>query len=211
MFMNLKPTNQGNRPHTLLPIIPVGLTKNTTLHGACMIIFKLLDEERHLPFFIDRKAYALLEAVMSDDENTQLALSQTILEGLGYKLAYVCISQSEAAVSETRLAVLPADAETENAADATSDVEPQYISCPFVEGVAFALQVGVPFYVTIGDALQFVAGESSDGRVAVPIRNMPEELLQEAIGQAVAGDNFELASALRDELRRRAATDKPAK
>lgn len=209
--MNLKPTHQGNRPHPLLPIIPVGLTKNTTLHGACMIIFKLLDEERHLPFFIDRKAYALLEAVMSDDENTQLALSQTILEGLGYKLAYVCISQSEAAVSETRLAVLPADAETENAADATSDVEPQYISCPFVEGVAFALQVGVPFYVTIGDALQFVAGESSDGRVAVPIRNMPEELLQEAIGQAVAGDNFELASALRDELRRRAATDKPAK
>ena len=193
--MNLKPTHQGNRPHPLLPIIPVGLTKNTTLHGACMIIFKLLDEERHLPFFIDRKAYALLEAVMSDDENTQLALSQTILEGLGYKLAYVCISQSEAAVSETHLAVLPADAETENAADATSDVEPQYISCPFVEGVAFA----------------FVAGESSDGRVAVPIRNMPEELLQEAIGQAVAGDNFELASALRDELRRRAATDKPAK
>ena len=114
-------------------------------------------------------------------------------------------------MSETHLAVLPADAETENAADATSDVEPQYISCPFVEGVAFALQVGVPFYVTIGDALQFVAGESSDGRVAVPIRNMPEELLQEAIGQAVAGDNFELASALRDELRRRAATDKPAK
>ena len=211
MFMNLKPTHQGNRPHPLLPIIPVGLTKNTTLHGACMIIFKLLDEERHLPFFIDRKAYALLEAVMSDDENTQLALSQTILEGLGYKLAYVCISQSEAAVSETHLAVLPADAETGNAADATADVEPQYISCPFVEGVAFALQVGVPFYVTIGDALQFVAGESSDGRVAVPIRNMPEELLQEAIGQAVAGDNFELASALRDELRRRAATDKPAK
>ena len=77
--------------------------------------------------------------------------------------------------------------------------------------MAFALQVGVPFYVTIGDALQFVAGESSDGRVAVPIRNMPEELLQEAIGQAVAGDNFELASALRDELRRRASTDKPAK
>lgn len=211
MFMNLKPTHQGNRPHPLLPIIPVGLTKNTTLHGACMIIFKLLDEERHLPFFIDRKAYALLEAVMSDDENTQLALSQTILEGLGYKLAYVCISQSEAAVCETHLAVLPADAETENAADATADVEPQYISCPFVEGVAFALQVGVPFYVTIGDALQFVAGESSDGRVAVPIRNMPEELLQEAIGQAVAGDNFELASALRDELRRRASTDKPAK
>lgn len=202
MSFHVKPTQQGNRPLPLLPIIPVGLTKNTTLHGACMIIFKLLEENRHLPFFIDLKAYALLEAVMSDDENTQLALSQTIIEGLGYKLAYVCISQSEAAVSETRLAVLPADAE--------DDAEPQYISCPFVEGVALALQVGVPFYVTMGDALQFVAGESEDGRVAVPIRNMPEELLQEAIGQAVAGDNFELASALRDELRRRAATDKPA-
>ncbi|MGN1354284.1 MAG: hypothetical protein ACI4V2_05170 [Alloprevotella sp.] len=202
MTIHVKSTTQGNRPLPLLPIIPVGLTKNTTLQGACMIIFKMLEEERHLPFFIDRKAYALLESVMSDDENTQLSLSHTILEALGYRLAYVCISQSEDAVSETRLAVLPADAE--------DDEEPKYIVCPFVEGVALALQVGVPFYVTMGDALQFVAGESEDGRVAVPIRNMPEELLKEAIRQAVAGDNFELASALRDELRRRAAIAKMA-
>lgn len=202
MTIHVKSTTQGNRPLPLLPIIPVGLTKNTTLQGACMIIFKMLEEERHLPFFIDRKAYALLESVMSDDENAQLSLSHTILEALGYRLAYVCISQSDDAVSETRLAVLPADAE--------DDEEPKYIVCPFVEGVALALQVGVPFYVTMGDALQFVAGKSEDGRVAVPIRNMPEELLKEAIRQAVAGDNFELASALRDELRRRAAIAKMA-
>lgn len=200
MTIHVKSTTQGNRPLPLLPIIPVGLTKNTTLQGACMIIFKMLEEERHLPFFIDRKAYALLESVMSDDENAQLSLSHTILEALGYRLAYVCISQSDDAVSETRLAVLPADAE--------DDEEPKYIVCPFVEGVALALQVGVPFYVTMGDALQFVAGESEDGRVAVPIRNMPEDVLLEAINQAVAADNFELASALRDELRRRTATAK---
>lgn len=198
MSIHAKSTIKDNRLLPLLPIIPVGLTKNTTLHGACMVIFKILEENRHLPFFIDRQAYNLLESVMSDDESSQLALSQTIIEGLGYRLAYVCLSQSEAAVSETRLALLPADA--------ADDDEPQYIACSFVEGMALGLQIGVPFYVTIGDALQFVAGESEDGRVAVPIRNMPEDVLQEAINQAVAADNFELASALRDELRRRTAT-----
>ena len=45
--------------------------------------------------------------------------------------------------------------------------------------------------------------QQGEGQVSMPITAMNQRLLQEALNAAVAEENFELASVLRDEIRQR--------
>ena len=71
------------------------------------------------------------------------------------------------------------------------------------DAVALALRFGCPIYVT-EDVLEAESIKLEDGGpVAVPITTVNMDLLQEALDKAVKEENYELASQIMDEMRRR--------
>lgn len=68
------------------------------------------------------------------------------------------------------------------------------------EGVLLALVAGMDIY--IGQKLlerQAVPHNPVDGGMAIPVNILSDEMLQQALEKAVADENYELASVLRDE------------
>lgn len=69
---------------------------------------------------------------------------------------------------------------------------------------------GIPLYIESRLMMrQSVAYNENSRGVSLPVNTISDEMLQSALDKAIADENYELASHLRDEKKRRASGEKP--
>lgn len=77
------------------------------------------------------------------------------------------------------------------------------IAVPMAEAAVAALEEGASFWVQKDVLAHQVIFTNTSDRMTLPISAMNDKLLHDALQAAVDEDNFELASILRDELKKR--------
>jgi len=84
--------------------------------------------------------------------------------------------------------------------------ESVHISIRMSDAVLLSLVGNIPIYIEHGLMMrQGVPSKSAKDGVLMPINTLSTKMLREALAQAVSDERYELASALRDELKRRGA------
>lgn len=72
------------------------------------------------------------------------------------------------------------------------------------EAILFAVVSGCPMYTTLDVLRNFATPYSKDVMsIAIPVLNLPTSLLQVALDKAIEEENYEGASFIRDEMKRR--------
>ncbi len=180
----------------IIELIPEGLTKGTSMRKAQLVIFQEKNGERHLPFLITADDYKRLFKSFVLTDYSELASFEKLADLFDIRLMAVlfCRNEDNSGVhSKLYLAkALPDGA-----------VEEHLMKEDITAGITAALMTGAPFYITRDDFESLYNKSGKAGQVAVPVSTMPYDLLIEALQQAVENDNFELASILRDEIRKR--------
>lgn len=76
------------------------------------------------------------------------------------------------------------------------------------DGILFAVVSNSPIYIEYNLMMrQSVRYSANPNGMAIPINSLSEDMLQKSLDKAVADENYELASYLRDEINKRKAKD----
>lgn len=162
-----------------------GLTRGVSLQNAYIIIFKEKNGKRMLPLLADEREWKNMQQALAPQKNTA---EKRLLVKMGLIPLYV------------RLLSLPGGAVTTAIRTVAGDQQ-MTVTAGLGEGVAWAFGWGCPIVVEESILNQRSGLQSAEGMVTMPISSMPSTLLREAMESAAARDDFELASALRDQLR----------
>lgn len=181
----------------IIELVPEGLTQSTSLNKAKLLIFRDKKSGRHLPVLINSKEYDLIYNAFVKHDFSSLDLFHKLSEVFNIGICSVFISLGEKPGDIS--AIMGLDQFHE---DCTKDFMGE-INVNIAEGFVAALMMKAPIYITAMDFARLYNREMGDGRIAIPVASMPRDLLQEALNQAVEGENFELASVLRDEIKKR--------
>lgn len=167
-----------------------GLSEGTSLRGIYIVVLREKGGKRLLPLLVSHEEYGQLYEAMRHPHR-----------GVGGVFAE-CFRRLDV---QANAIYLNQDAQGNQRALFSFTQQGHRVS---VEGTPVALlltaiELQVPIvYPRRLFEMQYRQPEG-EGLLAVPIRNMSRELLEAALADAVAKENFELASALRDELKRR--------
>lgn len=185
-----------NLKGVIIELVPEGLTQSTSLNKARLIIFRDKDSGRHLPVLINSENYALIYRAFVKNDYRAMGLFKKLTEAFDIHLAGVFLTRDE---GDTEMfAVLALVLRHPDGKVMTKELR-----VSMAEGFTAAMITGASFYITRYDFEQLYNREMDGGRIAIPVAAMPRDLLQEALNQAVEGENFELASVLRDEIKKR--------
>jgi len=181
-----------------IEIVPEGLTKSTTLQKAQLLIFKEKGGTRHLPILINTEEYRRVYQTLAKDDYSSMAPLKRLADLFNIRLdgVFFCLGGEKGELCT----LLGLSKSSED-----GDDEKQILREDIPNGLTAGLLMAAPFFISATTFNLLYNHETHDGQVAIPIAIMPEDLLQEALEQAVAGDNFELASVLRDEIKSRDA------
>ena len=163
-----------------IPLTVKGLAGNTSLGSARILVLQEAAGERLFPVLLGEEEYDVLESAM-------LRLAKTA----GYRLESVKLLGARDGKQLTELLF------ANEAHDSLA------MSADIGNGIAAALQAGCRIYMPRKTFEEQYRLTNSPETMAVPLNAMPAKLLKEAMDDAVKRDDFEMAKALRDELRRR--------
>lgn len=180
----------------IIELVPEALTQSTSLNKARLIIFRDKDSGRHLPLLISDENFELIFRAFVKNDYSSMKLFSKMARAFSIQLAGVFLVRDEDNGEVYAMLAL-----VERHSDNTLITRELRVS--LAEGFTAALMMGASFFITRHDFDHLYNREMDGGRVAIPVAAMPRDLLQEALNQAVEGDNFELASVLRDEIRKR--------
>ena len=185
----------------LIPLQPEGLTRSTTLREAYMVILKEEREGgRHLPLLIDRAGYELLERVFATQDDAPLSLALDVATLYDITLTEVVVGLQENGHIGAEMHFRQPQSQGWETVERTLFV-------PLATGIAAAVEDGCRVSIHAMDFELLYARSPKEGQVAIPIATMTDDLLSEALREAVENEWFELASQLRDELKNRHASD----
>lgn len=168
-----------------------GLAGNTALGSARILVLQEAAGERLFPVLLGEEEYDVLESAMMRQSYPTVAMMLRLAKTAGYRLESVKLLGARDGKQLTELLFV------NEAHDSLA------MSADIGNGVAAALQAGCRIYMprkTFEDQYRLT---NSPETMAVPLNAMPAKLLKEAMDDAVKRDDFEMAKALRDELRRR--------
>lgn len=174
-----------------IPLTVKGLASNTSLGSARILVLQEAAGERLFPVLLGEEEYDVLESAMLRQSFHTVTMMLRLAKTAGYKLESVKLLGARDGKQLTELLF------ANEAHDSLA------MSADIGNGIAAALQAGCRIYMprkTFEDQYRLT---NSPETMAVPLNAMPAKLLKEAMDDAVKRDDFELAKALRDELRRR--------
>ena len=173
---------------------PEGLTQGVSLPDAYLLILREKEEGLHLPLLLGREGFDLLVRATKRHEFPATHLMGELARTFGIRLSHVLIRRAGSGRFFTTLCL-------EQEADGITTM--RRLDMELAAGIAAALEAKRPIGIDSQDFMRLYTRRHAAGQVAVPIASMGDDLLREALKQAVENDNFELASQLRDELRSR--------
>lgn len=175
---------------------PEGLTQGVSLPDAYLLILREKEEGLHLPLLLERDGFNLLVRATRHHEFPATHLMGELAQTFGIRLIHVLIRRAGNGHISATLCM-------EQTAGGTTTT--RRLDTDLAAGIAAALEARRPIGIGRQDFARLYTRQRAAGQVAVPIASMGDDLLREALKQAVENDNFELASQLRDELRSRDA------
>ncbi len=173
-------------------LTPVGLTKSTTLHHAFLLILREKDGERLLPVILNADEYRRLEAALSKDDTSETYLARRFNKQYGITVEAVILTRGTH--DQFRALCI-----------STQNEERKILELDTATGIITAIGLKAPLMIVTKTFNELYDKQPEEGRVAIPVTAMTDDLLTEALELAVAEENYELASKLRDELRNREA------
>ncbi len=185
-----------SNPH-FINLVPIGLTRGATLQGAYILIFRETLGMRCMAALVSPEEYRMVSRAMQGELSEMAMLMRQTLDTFGIRLHSVVL-HNNTPHGEYRAELL-----LQQGADL------RHIRQSVGVGTVLALAFKAHLQVSATYFDQMTHGTAAAGdmvQVRVPISAMDERLLKEALDQAVASDDFEMASTLRDELHRREAS-----
>ncbi len=177
-------------------LIVVSVSKCTQDGGAYMAILREKDGQRIMPVLMER----------SDAFQLMMKMKGARIKGMPLNIAdimYAAFSQSEMDVEEVRISAVQAGVTYCHILFREHSSYRMVRYCKAADGLILAYTFGSP--VTISEELlakQYMR-EIGDGSYSMPVNSVNVEALKEALKRAVEEENYELASQLRDEIKRR--------
>lgn len=167
-----------------------GLTRGRELHGAYILVLREKDGERFYPVLTDVTGYKIIHDAMHFGDFAPSRLMNRLAARVGMTMLGVRLMPPHGGKTQALI-----DFELLN--------EIVSITVTAAEGIAAAMETHTGIWAQRALLDRQAAQPHPEQSVSLPITAMDNELLQEALDLAVADDNFELATVLRDELRKR--------
>lgn len=169
-----------------------GITRGRELQDAFILILRKKDGEEAFPVLIDEDGYAIIMNALKYKDYTRSRLMNQLAGRVGMTMIGVRLMQ-------------PANGKTQALIDFELINEMVSITVPVADAIVAALEAHCSIWV--GKDVFLRATRAQKGKdmqqMALPLTAMSNKLLEEALKNAVAEENFELASFLRDELSKR--------
>lgn len=166
------------------------LTQGTSLRNSYILLLRETNGKRLLPILLDKKGCDMIAATLTNKDYTCSHLMNRLASRVGMTLLGARLMQ-------------PANGETRALIDFELVHETVSIQTSVAEATVATLEMRSSLWMQ-KDLFEKQANcQPSGERVSLPISALNKELIETAIKDAVAEDNFELASILRDELNRR--------
>ncbi len=173
---------------------------STTLHPADAYALVLEEKGggRKLPIIIGQSEAQAIKVMMVKYQPPRPLthdLFKTLTEQLGATMTKMLIYKAKGGVFYSYLYF-------------DKDGEELKIDARTSDAVALALRYRCPMFVTEDVLASEHLHDVGDGKFSVPITSVSLQMLEEALAMAVKNENYEQASHLRDEIRRRKEEDK---
>lgn len=168
-----------------------GMTRGVSLRGAYILLLRERGGRRHVPLLIDRAGAELLRRVDAGERSEGLSLALQMTAAFGLLPVNVSIGWIH---GHRYSAVVRLGCE---------DLGYREVETDLADGIALAMLADCPIRMLRKVFETQLGRQRGDGMVALPISAMSRELLDEALKSAVAEENFELASLIRDEIKSR--------
>ena len=167
-----------------------GLTRGVSLHDAFIVVLRGQQEAQLFPLLIDKEGFDQLMAALKHKDYTCSRLLLKMADRLRLDLLGIRVMQ-------------PHNGQCLALIDFAEGEQLKSLTTSLADALVVALQSKATIYIK---SSAFKAQKPSDGpshSMALPIHAMGTPLLEEALKGAVDTDNFELATILRDELKKR--------
>ncbi len=189
---------------TPVKLVPEMLTRSTTLKHACLLVMCEKDGTRHLPFVINENDFNRLQRAFANDDTHQVDIAAKLADAFNITLSNVSIVYDEQGKPKTVCHFVHDDPCLIGAPRNRS------VEMGIADGIitAMGMKADILMSATLFNSLY--ERNPQEGRVAIPMHAMTDELLEEALQQAVKEENYELASKLRDELQNRHSSTMPS-
>ena len=166
-----------------------GLTHGTSL-DAYVAILRSDEEDLLFPILLDEKGQNLVRRALMERDFTPTRLMMALAARMGMTMTGVRIQR-------------PSDGTMKALIDFSFEEFITSLSVSASDALVAAVQENTPIYVLReAVALQMKHPQQGDS-VALPLAGMSTALIEQALEEAVERDEFELATVLRDELRKR--------
>lgn len=167
-----------------------GLTRGVSLQDAYIVILHGLQDAQLFPLLIDEEGFDQLMAALKKKDYTCSHLMLKMADRMNLTLLGIRVMQPH---NGRYLALI----------DFADGEELVSLSATLADALVVALQAKATIYVRSSAFKAQTQAESQPHSMALPIHAMGTPLLEEAMKGAVETDNFELATILRDELKKR--------
>lgn len=175
-------------------LVPLGLTRGVSLHGAYILILREVAGKRCMATLVTQEEYDMVSRAMQGERSELARTVRSMLDAFAMNILCVVL-HNNTPQGEYRAGII-----MRQGADVRT------VQQHLGSAVVLAMELGVPIQVSESYFNSMTSGNTAeDGMVslAVPVSAMDENLLREAMEQAVKDDDFEMAKTLRDELNRR--------
>lgn len=169
---------------------PIGLTQGVSLSNIYLIMLREEKSLRIAPILISKEECGIIDRAMHKQDFSTITLMLRLAHSYDIFLERVQIKFSNKGIASTVLYF-------------KSGKEEKHLTSNIANGVVAALNQQVPLVITAQDFSQHILKHQTEGKVAVPLSMMTEDLLNEALKSAVKEENYELASVIRDEIKLR--------
>lgn len=171
-----------------------GITRGKELKDAFILILRKKDSIGAFPVLIDQKGFYDIMKALKEKDYTCSHLMHQLAGRVGMTMIGARLMQ-------------PANGETKALLDFELVNDVVSIAVPVAEAVVASLEAHTSLWINNEAFERQTRAQQGKGveQMALPLTAMSDKLLQEALDNAVAEDNFELASFLHNELTRRHA------
>lgn len=167
-----------------------GLTRGKELQEAYILVLRDRNGENFMPILLSAHEYEIIASALNQQDFSCSKLMNQLARRVGMRLLGVRLLQ-------------PRNGQTQALIDFEWINEVVSIAVPMAEAAVAALEEGTSFWVQKDVLAHQVNFTNTSDRMTLPISAMNDKLLHDALQAAVDEDNFELASILRDELKKR--------
>ncbi len=167
-----------------------GLTSSTSLRGAYVLLLRDKAGGIVIGLPLDTEGFGRVKRAVSDKDYTPSHLMLRLAEAVGMRLLGVRVLPS-------------ADGATNGRLDFEDGNSLRVLDVPIADAVVASLEAGCSLWAPPAMMEAQRKRHNPEGTVALPLSGMGDDILRQALEEAVASDNFELAAHIRDELKKR--------